>query len=287
MSISTLRKKYHDRLCDQIIRINTLEDVTYPNFSDSSSRASVNIGMSILNLLNRTIETGHQKEQTIGKTFEEITKDFLEDSFNLLSHIRPGYWIYTTRNTDISRYEQYEHLARLETKIKSDKDLSSVLGQDYIVKPDIVIARQPLIDDELNLIQDVVNQSEEVCNHTPLRLINLDNPNTLILHASISCKWSIRSDRSQNTRTEALNLIRNRKGKLPHICAVTAEPLPTRIATLALGTGDLDCVYHFALTELRQAVRNVKNEDQQDMLETMINGKRLRDISDLPLDIAI
>lgn len=287
MSISTLRKKYHDRLCDQIIRINASEGVTYPNFSDSSSRASVNIGMSLLNLLNRTIETGHQKEQTIGKDFEEITKDFLEESFNLLSHIRPGYWIYTTRNTDISRYEQYEHLARLETKIKNDKDLSSVLGQDYIVKPDIVIARQPLIDDELNQIKEVVNQNEEVCNHTPLRLINLDNPNTLILHASISCKWSIRSDRSQNTRTEALNLIRNRKGKLPHICAVTAEPLPTRIATLALGTGDLDCVYHFALTELRQAVRNVRNEDQQDMLETMINGKRLRDISDLPLDIAI
>jgi hypothetical protein len=243
--------------------------------------------MSLLAILNKPIMTGHQKEQTIGKSFEEATKDFLEESFSLLSHIRPGYWLYTTRNTEISNYEQYEHLARLGSKIKGDKDLSSVLGQDYIVKPDIIIARHPLSDDEINLNQEILIDGEEVCTHTPLRSINFENPGMWILHASISCKWSIRSDRSQNTRTEALNLIRNRKGKLPHICAVTAEPLPTRIATLALGTGDLDCVYHFALSELHQAVKNANNEDQLEMLEIMINGKRLRDISDLPLDLAI
>ena len=108
-----------------------------------------------------------------------------------------------------------------------------------------------------------------------------------ILHASISCKWTIRSDRSQNTRTEALNLIRNRKGHTPHIAAVTAEPLPTRIASLALGTGDLDCVYHIALPELQDSITELKNEDQLDMLQTLIDGKRLRDISDLPFDLAI
>ena len=108
------------------------------------------------------------------------------------------------------------------------------------------------------------------------------------MHASISCKWTIRSDRSQNTRTEALNLIRNRKGNLPHIVAVTAEPLPMRIASLALGTGDIDCVYHFALGELRQVCETVpRAEDQLEMLEVMVEGNRLRDISDLPFDIAV
>ena len=107
------------------------------------------------------------------------------------------------------------------------------------------------------------------------------------MHASISCKWTIRSDRSQNTRTEALNLIRNRKGRLPHIVAVTAEPLPTRLAALALGTGDLDCVYHFALHELQDSIKEINNEDQLDMLMMLIDGRRLRDISDLPFDLAI
>jgi hypothetical protein len=69
--------------------------------------------------------------------------------------------------------------------------------------------------------------------------------------------------------------------------AVTAEPLPTRLASLALGTGDLDCVYHFALPELREAVEKVGGEDQLEMLLGMVDGRRLRDISDLPFDLAI
>ncbi|HBE52840.1 MAG TPA: restriction endonuclease, partial [Cyanobacteria bacterium UBA11369] len=91
----------------------------------------------------------------------------------------------------------------------------------------------------------------------------------------------------QNCRTEALNLIRNRKGKLPHIIVVTAEPLPSRIASIALGTGDIDCVYHFALYELMAAVREADLEDAAEMLRIMVEGKRLRDISDLPLDLAV
>jgi len=117
-----------------------------------------------------------------------------------------------------------------------------------------------------------------------LRSCNSKKP---ILHASISCKWTIRSDRSQNARTEGLNLIRNRKGNTPHIVIVTAEPYPHRIASLALGTGDIDCVYHFALPELQAAVRDQDSEPLLEMLDILIIGKRLRDISDLPFDLAV
>jgi hypothetical protein len=71
------------------------------------------------------------------------------------------------------------------------------------------------------------------------------------------------------------------------VVAVTAEPLPTRIASLALGTGDLDCVYHFALPEMQESTAETENEDQMDMLMMLIKGRRLRDISDLPFDLAI
>ena len=99
----------------------------------------------------------------------------------------------------------------------------------------------------------------------------------------------MRSDRSQNSRTEALNLMRDRKGRVPHIMVVTAEPSPSRIASLALGTGDIDCVYHFALHELLAAVRDYAangREDIVEQLETLVRGKRLKDISDLPLDLS-
>ena len=49
-------------------------------------------------------------------------------------------------------------------------------------------------------------------------------------------------------------MTRSRRGRLPHIVAVTAEPLPTRLASIAMGTGDVDAVYHVALEELVQAV---------------------------------
>ena len=108
-----------------------------------------------------------------------------------------------------------------------------------------------------------------------------------LLHASVSAKYTMRSDRAQNSRTEALNLIRNRKGHLPHIVVVTAEPMPNRLASLALGTGDIDCVYHFALYELMRAVIEVGSEDAVETLETLVQGKRLKDISDLPLDLSV
>jgi hypothetical protein len=62
--------------------------------------------------------------------------------------------------------------------------------------------------------------------------------------------------------------------------------MPTRIASIALGTGDLDCTYHGALDELMEAVEETQNEDQRDMLKTLVQGRRLRDISDLPFDLA-
>ena len=39
--------------------------------------------------------------------------------------------------------------------------------------------------------------------------------------------------------------------------------------------------------ELLETIQNLGFEDAEEMLHTMIDGKRLRDIADLPLDLAI
>jgi len=282
MSIYDLRKEYHQRICREMIRVKKGEKGDYLNFADGDNKSSIGISWNIAKELGYVPNHSVLKEQTIGDIFEDITKDFLEKAFHLLAHIRPGKWHYATDKTSISGFAQYEHLAELDRKASADKALAAVLGVGYIVKPDIVIGRYPISDDEINRNQSVVDA--ETSELTPLRKHNQE---FMLLHASISCKWTLRSDRSQNARTEALNLIRNRKGNLPHIVAVVAEPLPTRIATLALGTGDIDCVYHFALPEFKSAIENSGNEDQMDMLANMIEGNRLRDISDLPFDLAI
>ena len=287
MKILELRKLYHSRLCEKVISINEANGKKYPNFCDKDSKASVNIGFKILDFIGAPVINERQSEQTVGNLFEEITKDFIEDCFVKFAHLRPGEWVYSTNHTEISRFEQYEHLAHIDEIIKGDKELSTALGRDYIVKPDIIVARYPVPDSKFNELESIIESGDMVSRLTPLRSDNFPTLGKKILHASISCKWTIRSDRSQNTRTEALNLIRNRKGNLPHVVAVTAEPLPTRIAAHALGTGDLDCVYHFALDELQKSVQATNNEDQKDILDIMVNGKRLRDISDLPFDLAI
>lgn len=287
MTLQTLRSDYHLKICNNLIRTMTdRHQGKYPNFADSSSLSSVAIAKSIVKQLGWVESTTSVSGQTAGDLFEEYTKEFLECSFQLLLHLRPGEWVYSTTHTEISGFEQYEHLAYLAEVLRQDKKLSSALGGDYMVKPDIIIARRPVTDSEINQQTPILIDEEPLAQLTPLRSKNREKGRSL-LHAVVSCKWTIRSDRSQNTRTEALNLIRNRKGPLPHIVAVTAEPLPMRIASLALGTGDLDCVYHMALPELRTALLEINNQDQLDMLDSMVEGRRLRDISDLPFDLAI
>lgn len=287
MELAELRKSYHSDICRKILRITNLDTGKgYPNIADAGSEASKAISKALFKQLSCKEVQNNLSGQEAGDQFEVVTMDFIQKAFDLLQHLRPGVWEYSTNLTAISTFDQFEHLGALEKLISKNKELRAALGSDYIVKPDIVISRRPVSDTEINESKDVIDDTPGVAQLTPFRRTNQATPRP-ILHASISCKWTMRSDRSQNTRTEALNLIRHRKGPLPHIVAVTAEPLPTRIAALALGTGDLDCVYHFALTELKKAVKEVENESQLEMLQTMIDGRRLRDISDLPFDLAI
>lgn len=286
MTIQELRTNYHRAICQQILRIIQKNNApAYPNNADGTNRASREIALELINRIGFTPNNQQISAQTAGNLFEQLTKEFLENAFALIQHIRPGKWRYSL-NTPISKFEQYQHLAQIDNAILQNRELAIVFGKDYVVSPDIVIAREPLTDDEINSQGKIIDSDEGLAEMTPLRQHTRNAP-MAILHASISCKWTLRSDRAQNTRTEAYNLIRNRKGRLPHIMAVTAEPTPIRIASLALGTGDIDCVYHFALNELKNAVTNLKFDDQGEMLNMLIEGRRLRDISDLPFDLAI
>ena len=224
--------------------------------------------------------------QTLGKQFETLTMEFLRETFPQLQNLRPGrltiLQLGNNNKLKTSDFAQYEHLAYLNALTTQNAQLAAALGNDYLVAPDVVVYRDLCEDEEINASQCIVD--DDVSKMADIRKSNGGKP---ILHASVSAKYTMRSDRAQNSRTEALNLIRNRKGHLPHIVVVTAEPMPNRLASLALGTGDIDCVYHFALYELIRAVKEVGSEDAVETLETLVKGKRLKDISDLPLDLSV
>jgi hypothetical protein len=273
-----------------------------PSNADKGNKASKEIALGISKKIGLEVAGIKLPGQTAGNEFEVATASFVKETFLKLNHLRPGDWIVKKigakddetapqkkdqekdfkKLIKIAHYEQYKHLIAIAKAASENPELAASLGSDYIIKPDIVVFRNLATDAEINSQEMLVDGS--VARHSSLRALNGGAP---ILHASISCKLTIRSDRSQNSRSEALNLIRNRRGKLPHVVVVTGEPLPSRLASVALGSGDIDCVYHFALPELRDTVRELKLFDSDESLEIMVAGKRLKDISDLPLDLAV
>lgn len=277
-TIDELRSQYHKHICAEVI---FLKSGGIPSMADVGNKLSYTISKNLINLLPYGIGQNVISGQTAGERLEKITRDFIESVFSYLQHIRPGKWVFSVHDS-IADFDQYRHLAELAKLVEENRSLKTALG-DYVITPDIVVSRRPVPDEEFNSITSFI-ENKGLPKYTPLRA---SNNSSLLLHASISCKWTIRSDRSQNARTEGLNLIRNRKGHTPHIAVVTGEPLPSRIASLALGTGDIDCVYHFALHELAQAILETGDETAVETLATLTEGRRLRDISDLPFDLAI
>lgn len=281
--IAKARKKYHQELLSN--GVLTIDSKGIPSNADSSSKLSIRIAQGIARKLMAEV---HEKAvgQTSGAKFEQINMNFLNESFPHLQNLRPGKWHIAklgNRNAvKTSSFAQYEHLEYLNQLTKSDARLAASMGNDYMVAPDVVIYRETETDETVNEQTDIIDNT--ICKLADIRKSNGGLP---ILHASISAKWTMRSDRAQNSRTEALGLIRNRKGHLPHIVVVTGEPMPARLASLAMGTGDIDCVYHFALYELIEAVNETQAEDSIELLNILLQGKRLKDISDLPLDLAV
>lgn len=287
--IAKARFHFHERLFET--NTLTLNNAGVASNADTSSRGSIAIACKIVEILvdehHHTVNTANKiSGQTLGKQFELLTMEFLQETFPHLQNLRPGQWsilqLGNNNRLKTSDFEQYEHLAYLSALTAENAQLAAALGNDYLVAPDVVIYRDLCEDAEINAEQYIVD--DNISKMADIRKSNGGKP---LLHASVSAKYTMRSDRAQNSRTEALNLIRNRKGHLPHIVVVTAEPMPNRLASLALGTGDIDCVYHFALRELIRAVREVGSEDAVETLETLVQGKRLKDISDLPLDLAV
>ncbi|MGH7750745.1 MAG: NgoMIV family type II restriction endonuclease, partial [Candidatus Dormibacteria bacterium] len=319
------------------------EQTSTVNVADVSNYISSRIGWEWARLLPGAFHAKQIKGQTAGDRFTSQVRSFLQDGIAVCQDVRKTDWKYHLEETHTrkgtkkksaaknprikaSSFAQYQHLDRIRETFKDRPDLEAVFGSDYIVEPDIVVFSYPFDTDALG-----GRPTDSVATFSPLLTGIAVGHDLPFLHASVSCKLTIRSDRAQNARLEALNLIRTRKGRVPNIAFVTAEPLPSRIGSLALGTGDVDCIYHAGLYELVAALeatvrfsanklpaddapddeksRLLSSEPegeeeadravaeatptrgglatQQSKLKSMIEQGRLRDISDLILDLLI
>lgn len=228
-----------------------------PTIADGSNRKSVAIARSIVHqaLGGESPVVERRSSQARGSAFEVAVLEFLREECAR----SPGPLAASlefANGRPVEKFEQYAHLASLDTLVRKDETgaLGAVIGADYRIKPDVVCFRQSGSD-------------------LPL------------LHACISCKLTIRSDRVQNVRHEGTVLVRHRQGRTPHVIAVTAEPFPSRIQSIAMGSGEIDCVYHVALVELLQATEGLRDKQLGRTIRQLQTQRRLRDIAELPIEL--
>src|SRR5205085_12581223 len=135
----------------------------FPNCADGASRTSIAIANAIMASLG--VLPGTVGPLDPGSALEIGVQNWLAAELPKLAPDR-AWSLY--RDKVVSHFQQYAHLARLKALIDADatKTLKAEIGTDYLVAPDITVGLHLAVGDTL--------------------------------HASVSCKWTIRSDRVQN-----------------------------------------------------------------------------------------
>ncbi|RUQ20926.1 NgoMIV family type II restriction endonuclease [Kocuria sp. HSID16901] len=287
------RRVFHRALLDErVLVVDPNSGV--PSNADKDSASSIRYAQAMTDGIGGVPEARRAPGHGVRRNFERAVAAYLKSVMRALDVVRPGEWT-VRRLGDVADgqgaqdastvFEQYEHVSGLREAIAAHRDLRALIGHDSsIIAPDVVVARAPVADSELNATARLVDPLGPLASASPLRSAVQEKS---LLHAVVACKWTLRSDRAEQVRSEARHLIRNRRGRVPHLVLVTGEPMPSRLAAVALGTGDIDCVYHVGLHELLDAIDPATDPAGADLLHTMVQGRRLKDISDLPLDLAL
>ena len=150
------RKKYHQSLLDN--GVLTIDRNGIPSNADKASKLSVEIAK---NIADRLMAETHEKVvgQTSGAKFEQINMEFLANTFPKLQNLRPGKWhivkLGNRNSMKTSSFAQYEHLADLQHLREYSLKIAALLGNDYMVAPDVVVYREPETDAEINAVPQI------------------------------------------------------------------------------------------------------------------------------------
>ena len=223
---------------------NKLGWALVPNFADVDSAESMRIAAGVLDHLAVTRGTVSDVPKDPGGPLEQAVCDHLGW---VLQRKDPERGWRIERGAVITRFDQYAHLSEVDALVRANPQLRVTVGTDYLIRPDVTVS-----------------------------LARVRTASGLpALHAAVSCKWTIRSDRVQNIRHECLQMIRHRRGRQPHLVTVTAEPLPTRLASIARGTGEVDAVYHIAYDAMAASVAGLANSEQADAWHEVTGQRRV------------
>ncbi|MEL4356502.1 MULTISPECIES: NgoMIV family type II restriction endonuclease [unclassified Luteococcus] len=224
-----------------------------PNLADVANKPSLRLGAAMLESLS--VRRGASPVSS-GKPGTLLEEGIRSDLAETLAALEPSIAWGVTRGGTVERFAQYQHLAKLKDLLAAYPDIPMAMGKDYQIKTDVMVS----VPDKTEPGQD-------------------------ILHAAVSSKFTIRSDRVQNIRFEFATLLRTRQGRAPHLVVVTGEPLPSRVAAIAQGTGEVDAVYHLLFDEVSDAVTALfpAGASQRRTWEELVERQRVRPYEELVL----
>jgi NgoMIV restriction enzyme len=223
---------------------NKLDWPLVPNAADVDSAESMRIAAGVLDALGVARDMTSDVPKDPGGPLEQAVHDHLASA---LAYRDPDRIWLVGRGTVIADFDQYAHLSEIDELVRGNPELRITIGTDYLIRPDVTVG---------------MGAVATASGLPPL-------------HAAISCKWTIRSDRVQNIRHECLQMIRHRRGRQPHLVTVTAEPLPSRLASIARGTGEVDAVYHIAYDAMAASVGANANPEQAEAWREVTGQRRV------------
>ncbi|WP_052069387.1 NgoMIV family type II restriction endonuclease [Streptacidiphilus albus] len=268
-----------------------------PNTSDASDKLSIEIGSALFEHLGVPVD---QPATPVAKEWAVAMADDLQERLSI-----PAPHLLIQAERKLLHFEQYAHLDVARSLANDDglEVAGALAALDALTAADSLLGGEPLVQ-AVNSVRAAVAGADErrkllidlMADESPLNLdlaverptIAAVVPGTVLLPhlvAGFSLKWSLRTDRLQDPRTQGSQMAAMRRGRMPHFAAVTMEPRPYYLGRLAMGTGDLDCVYHLALPELSKAVEEVyvgpKRAKQLDTFHRLVDQRRLRDYDEL------
>lgn len=268
-----------------------------PNTSDRTKADSVALGFAMFDALGVPRDTPGQDETGL-----PFAQKVAADLAARLSAAERG--IEVAPEGAVNTFQQYRHVGALADIAADPSPAFTKAWRRLTTEARKRIAAPPSAVDRLEqLIADVESATaseaqlrrrvlDEIGAESLLKLdvvvARTQPPRLAELEIGLSLKWSLRTDRAQDCRSQGAKLSALRRGRMPHFAAVTMEPRPYMLNLLGGGSGDVDCVYHLHLPALQAAIDEVYGNRTDKTSQRIVAGfqrlveqRRVRDYDEL------
>nr|WP_198526269.1 NgoMIV family type II restriction endonuclease [Cellulosimicrobium sp. MM] len=272
-----------------------------PNTSDASDELSVEVGEALFDVLGVSrLPTAGENDEPTGRVLADAVSADLSQRFPIDDggiEVRPERKLFD--------FEQYRHVGAI-------RDVKPGRSKEFNVawrKLTRYVRKQPIRPVDVRRVEemiDAVESSVDAADAILRKLLDELGEESLLgldltvarqgtldrlprLEVGLSLKWSLRTDRAQDCRSQGAKMSALRRGRMPHFAVVTMEPRPYMLNLLGGGSGDVDCVYHLDLPALTAAVDDVYTTPARmrgrDQFHRLVDQRRIRDYDDLVAEI--